>query len=299
MGMTKHLRVRGAEAPEEFKSEVIPFELFLGDRNTSRKLLGGSDQELAATRLVQYLCKCFEKAGYKLNIHGQRHVVKWVGEIITNAEEHSGRNEWFSIGYMLPPNRSDDGDSPEHLIGECQLVIFNFGKTIFESIIDPNTPQGTRDEISQLAATHSRKKFFFAESFTQADLCTLYALQDGVSRFSVRPGASSRGKGTVQMINAFQQLGSSAGHSQPRMTLLSGRTRILFDPKYRLQPVRVPGGVRNIIAFNDQNDLEEKPDPANVHMISGTFPGALLSFKFFMDRSFLKKLSKNELEVSL
>jgi hypothetical protein len=61
----------------------------------------------------------------------------------------------------------------------------------------------------------------------------------------------------------------------------------------------VPGGVRNIIAFNDQNDLEEKPDPANVHMISGTFPGALLSFKFFMDRSFLKKLSKNELEVSL
>ncbi len=300
MGMTKHLKVRGARAPEEFERDFVPFYLFSGDRKTSTKLLGGSDQELAATKLVQYLNRCFEKAGYRLDLAGQRHVVKWVGEIITNAEEHSGRNEWFAIGYMVPPNPNTgkliDTDT---LVGECQLVIFNFGRTIFDSIIDPNTPIGTRSEISKLAATHSRKQFFFAESFTQADLCTLYALQDGVSRFSMRPGATSRGKGTVQMINAFQKLGSSNQSTEPRMTLLSGRTRILFNSEYRLQPINVPGGTRNVIAFNAENDLEEKPDSRNVHTISGTFPGTLLSFKFFVDKNFLEKLSGEKMKMSL
>jgi hypothetical protein len=297
MGMTKHLKVKGAEAPVEFEQNVVPFELFAGKRTSGSHLRGGSHQELAASKLVRYLNLCFEKAGFRLGIKGQRHVVKWAGEVITNAEEHSGQNEWFAIGYMVPPDPKNV--APSNLVGECQLVIFNFGKSIFQSIIDPNTPAGTRDEISRLAATHSRKKFFFAENFTQADLCTLYALQDGVSRFSQRPGAISRGKGTVQMIQAFQKLGSSAAEPEPNMTLLSGRTRILFNSKYSLVPVAVPGGTRSVIAFNENNDLEDKPDSANVHTVSGTFPGTLLSFKFFVDKGFLEKLSTEPANVVL
>jgi hypothetical protein len=101
------------------------------------------------------------------------------------------------------------------------------------------------------------------------------------------------------MIQAFQKLGSSAAEPEPNMTLLSGRTRILFNSKYSLVPVAVPGGTRSVIAFNENNDLEDKPDSANVHTVSGTFPGTLLSFKFFVDKGFLEKLSTEPANVVL
>jgi hypothetical protein len=59
----------------------------------------------------------------------------------------------------------------------------------------------------------------------------LYALQEGVSRFTDTPGGEDRGNGTVRMIQFFTDL---AGE-EPEMALVSGKTYILFDGKYKLQ----------------------------------------------------------------
>jgi len=62
------------------------------------------------------------------------------------------------------------------------------------------------------------------------------------------------------------------------MVIVSGSTYIEFDGKYEMRPNH--DGVR-IIAFNETNDLTEKPDPSYVRRLAGvSFPGTLISLKF-------------------
>ena len=58
------------------------------------------------------------------------------------------------------------------------------------------------------------------------------------------------------------------------MSLVSGKTRIIFDGKYRLDK-------DGRIAFNSDNDLHLQPDPQHVVELDGVFfPGTLLSIKY-------------------
>jgi len=171
-------------------------------------------------------------------------------------------------------------------------VIFNFGKSIYETLDTPNRQGAMTEDIRRLVAIHQQKSFFgFGNKFNERDLWTLYGLQDGVSRFSGEPGGVDRGRGTVNMIEAFTRLGKSTDvDKEPIMTIVSGSTRIVLDKKYPLQSKTLEGGPRRIIAFNKNNSLEEKPDDANVHSLRGRFPGTVLSFRFFMDKVYLDSL---------
>jgi hypothetical protein len=295
-GLTKSLKVRGAEPPPEIAARYLMTGLIDGHASTSRALSGSSDQEKKATDIAKHLDQCFRKgAGYKLTRKGLREIVRWAGELIANAEEHSGRNEWYAISYMTEVDESASGGcapAPEEVkVYCCQLAIVGFGRSVFESLSDPNTPEATREQIENLATDLSKRRILGpSRGFSKEDLTTLYALQDGVSRFNDRPGKDieSRGSGTITMIDAFQTLGDSKDPNlNPEMVLLSGRTRIHFDKEYRL--AQDPNG-RWIIAFNADNDLQKRPDPKHVHSMQGFFPGTLLSFRFFIDKRHIESL---------
>ncbi|MFN2476427.1 MAG: hypothetical protein ABR526_08825 [Chthoniobacterales bacterium] len=290
MGITKHLEVPGAEPPDSFDKTLVKFNLFRGHRNHSSPARGGSDQERASTELALHLDKCLRRAARRrLTPEAMSLIGNWAGEIITNAEEHSGKDMWFAIGYMEPPPIvAIDSTGEASTASECQLTIFNFGNTIHDTLTAPKTPDGTKADIGRLVDIHNRKNFFGAsERFTEPDLWTLYALQDGVSRFNEAPGSDDRGRGTVNMIHVCQTLGrSNDATKQPIMTLVSGSTRIVFDGTYPMRWKAFPEGARRIIAFNQHNDLEEKPDGKCVHSVSGRFPGTILTFKFFIDNMY-------------
>lgn len=291
MGITKNLKVRGSKLPQEVEDEFVKFDLYAGHKKTEGFANTLNDQEIAASRLARYVDECLKRgARVRLSTEGQRRILKWAGEIITNAEEHSGLASWYAIGYMVP---LDHGEN-QPFLGECQLAIFNFGWSMHESLKDRRAPDETHRSIQRLVNLHTEKNFFGPSNrFQPEDLWTLYALQDGVSRFSERPGGSDRGRGTVEMIEAFQYLGrTKSGEQKPQMSLVSGGTRILFDGKYPMKPMDVDGGQRMVIAFNEANTLEERPDSRNVHSLSGNFPGTLLTFRFFIDRTYLTELSK-------
>jgi hypothetical protein len=138
------------------------------------------------------------------------------------------------------------------VIGECQLAIFGFGKTIAESLQDPSkVPADLYNNLQKLVRRHRDRRFFSSGgSFSPDELVTLYSLQDGVSRMP----DPTRGTGTVQIIEAFQDLGVAEG-KKPEMVLISGRSRILFDSRYSMATGRETGG-KKVIAFNDENSLE-------------------------------------------
>jgi len=114
-------------------------------------------------------------------------------------------------------------------------------------------------------------KGIFETPYDEQALCTLYALQEGVSSLPER-----RGTGTTSLIDFFLQL---AGKN-PKMCVISGHALILFDGKYSLRAEPFEGGERKVIAFNNTNSLERPPDGSYVRTLSKPFPGTLISMKF-------------------
>lgn len=294
MGITKHLNVRGEEPPPLYAKLIEQLPLKHGKKRPSASTTDDTDQNKVASGLAVHLNRCFKKsANYELTDEGVNQIVKWAGEIIGNAEEHSGFSDWYAMSFMdIMRSKSEGG-----FIGECQLVIFGFGRSIYESLTDDSTPAVTQNEVRAMALQHAKKGFFGlgATKYSEQDLWTMYALQDGISSKSPGPGQNDRGRGTPQLIEAFQTLGQTldVGYS-PKMILLSGSTKIVFDTRYRMQEKPVEGGMRRIIAFNEQNNLEDKPDEKNVSSIDGFFPGTLLALRFYLDRAFLKTIDKGD-----
>jgi hypothetical protein len=125
----------------------------------------------------------------------------------------------------------------------------------------------------------------------------LYALQGGVSRFNIdRRDVGDRGQGTADMIEFFQYLGQQVtGPDTPQMCVVSGRTHLLFDNTYRItrQPSDT-GAQRRIIALNPENDFRRPPDTRCVHILKDSFPGTLISLRFFIDPAHLEAMGSSK-----
>ncbi len=278
-GLLEHLAIPEHKPPLSLREKFIKLDLIEGYKSTQLKEKDSQAQETASERFAKYFSECFKKTGYILADEGQSKLMEMIAEVIDNAERHSGFNQWFAMAYMDQSSDLED-------IGECQLTIFSFGRSIYQSFKEGDTLQETLDDMKSLATRHRKREFFSPQQkYSEEDLWTMYSLQDGVSSTN-SPG---KGTGTIKMIDAFQKLGDSVfEYKNPEMVLVSGSSRIFFDKTYQLQEVTIKRDQRQIIAFNDVNSLEERPNPKHVHSIDNYFPGTLLNMKFFMDKKYLK-----------
>jgi hypothetical protein len=282
MGITRFLGVSGVEPTPDLDSTFTKVPLMWGKKSISF----GTDQERASTKLGDYLNTVIKKvSGLTLSDEIKKAIANWAGEIITNAEEHSGRDDWYAIAYMVPSGNGTEATA----LGECQLAIFGFGRSIAEGVVDTLSTlrKDVLEEMQRIAAEHTKSAFFIPKKYDVTDLLTLLCLQDGVSRFS----DPDRGTGTVQFIEAFQAFGRNSDATKaPSMALVSGRTRILFDDTYPIKDQVVNGARRKVIAFNSANNLEEKPDEKNVHSLDNGFPGTILTCRFFVEKASVTEL---------
>jgi hypothetical protein len=219
---------------------------------------------------------------------GAEYLSKLVSEVLGNAEEHSGHSYWWVCAYLRMAQ-------PERRFGDCHITMFCFGKTLAQSLQE--LPEGSllRGRVSRLVERH-RRKGLFGRGWEPDDLWTLYALQEGVSRYNVGvEKVGDRGNGTADMIEFFQQLGQSVeGSARPIMCVLSGRTHMVFDGRYRIEVQEAESGEkRRIIALNEQNDLEIPPDPSCVKRLARRFPGTMISLNFFVDPRYLDGHAEN------
>jgi hypothetical protein len=177
-------------------------------------------------------------------------------------------------------------------LGHCHIALFNFGRTICESLLEDAASDELKSRIDALIAKHNERGFLRSllhPNWEEESLVTLFALQEGVSRLSFTKKGVDRGNGTVNMIEFFHQLG---GKSQ-RMCLISGRTYILFDGIFELEKkITGRGEERRVIAFNRANDLEAPPDREYVKTLPIGFPGTIISIRFDLDRSNLERLAR-------
>ncbi|ABF42398.1 hypothetical protein Acid345_3397 [Candidatus Koribacter versatilis Ellin345] len=234
-----------------------------------------SERDRAALALVTYVERVLQHQSFMLTFEGRSDLSSIITEVIGNAEEHSGR--WYAVAFSQPGIVEQQGmPEPE----ECQMVLFNFGRSIYESLVSRGASTYVKERISALANEHRHSRQF-SDSWTEEDLWTLAALQQGVSRYRTDEKGKTRGNGTIELIRAFSELSDVP----KKMCVVSGHTYILFDGSYKL---RADSNGLQMIAFNTSNDLEKPPDPRYVRHLKHGFPGTIISMRFVMDSRYLE-----------
>lgn len=215
---------------------------------------------------ADHLDDCLGLIGKRLSAKGKSDLLGYVAEVLINAQEHSSTAQWIIVGFI------DDED--KKLI--YRAAIFSFGKTIADSFNDLEKDSYAWQRVEPYISIH-QKAGLFNKKWNPENLLNVVALQGNISSKLDGP-ASDRGQGTVDLIEFFQQMSvACAGYTaSPKMSILSGRTQIVFDGKYTMK--YEPSQARMIIAFNESNSLIEPPDGDVVQTLEhGAFPGVMIS----------------------
>lgn len=268
MGVIKRLKIEHEYPTKEEENKLALFDTRCKHYIRALKPREADKKARVTQRFADHINKCLGSANKKLTEAARGRLCQYVGEIIDNAEEHAGMLDWSIQGYL-------DTNLP---VPMCEIVIFNFGRTIAASLADLPMISYTQRQVHKYIELHTRNGHF-QEDWRTDDLYTLIALQGNVSSKNNSP-LDTRGNGTVDLIELFQRVYAecSEGCTEARMAIVSGSTYILFDGKYRME--QNSDGV-GIIAFNDTNDLHQKPNSNYVrHLKKASFPGTIISFKF-------------------
>jgi hypothetical protein len=274
IGIIKNLDVTHEFLPQEQESSLHIFRM--RNKRLAKSVSAGSldYKDRAVKDFVDHINGCLKDVGRQLVPEAIGTLSEYTSEILDNAEEHSGTDDWTIVGYF-------DNEHPEKL---CEIALFNVGSSIadtFKALPEDSFPWGG---IKKYVHAHLDRGFFSAD-WEMDDLLTLAALQGDISTKN-ESAADHRGQGTVEIIRFFQQVYREClGHSRgcARMSILSGSTHILFDGKYEMKP-DVNG--RNVIAFNKNNSLLEPPDREYVQSLRPIrFPGTVINIRFPMQES--------------
>jgi len=242
------------------------------------------------TKIRDFVDMSLKASNVKLNSDSRNSLDNLMGEILNNAEDHSELNNFYVDGVSFK-EYDDEGKT----IIELNLAIVNFGFSIYEGL------EGTKEQnsriygfLNDLYNTHE-DQFTKRKSFSKESLFTLYALQEGVSRFKFE--RKSRGTGTMSFIRAFISLGSLGTESPEhlsKLNILSGKANVKCDNVFAPFPTGAGERVRHRLSLNKEKDLKILPDQNYLVTNESSFPGTLLQVKIFMSEDhFDKVLEKN------
>ena len=282
-GIVKHLEFDELEkeAIDSYRGEIRRLDLLSGGKSTSTYKVNNSlTSDIVATEVADYFEECIETQNLAIKPEGKSYIGQLVGETINNCQLHSGD---FSQFYTLGHYFTEEGSG----FGECQIVIFNFGQTIYEGLKNHTADERTIESLEEITKTHINKGFF-KKDWNEELLWTLYSLQDGVSR-SKSEDDPDRGTGTVTLIEAFQNIGGTSKGKSAEMSIISGKSHIYFDEKYKIKKQQRDDEQRDIIAFNENNNLEEPPDKDYVKKLKNYFPGTIICLDFYLDKDYITK----------
>ena len=244
-----------------------------------------AQKELDTTEMADYVMECLGKMNKKLEYKKLDDLCIVIGEILINAEEHSTTQHRFSIGYF-----KEENESGNHY-GLFRLVILNFGKTIYEKFKSEDCPnQEIVTRMNSLSESYTKKSWFKKGEFEEESLWTLYALQEGIT--SISQESYKRGNGSIRFIESFFNIkGSSEADDISRMSITSGRTRIVFNGKYGISTTTKSNGEQfKVMTFNDSGNIEDKPDSECVRYLRNYFPGTMISAKILLNDDDIKQI---------
>lgn len=200
----------------------------------------------------------------------------FLGEAVDNSLTHGAGDCWFS-GIV---SRNAAGTS------HIELVIFNMGSSIDQTILGMPWKNPVREQLRRLIKTHERAGYF-GPSWTPETLLVRHALQQRItSARNMKGGIGSHG-----MIEFYEQLAHTAPDSAPECVVVTGNTYVRLSPSFRLEDSRRRGRQPPIqdVAFNVENDLRLPADTACIRALPRRLPGTIVILQFTVTPDHLVK----------
>ncbi|WP_159097457.1 hypothetical protein [Stenotrophomonas sp. SAU14A_NAIMI4_5] len=259
---------RGKDNVEfSLKGDVKVFRHRQASLEPTRTIDASDSVEAVTEKFSDHVNNCLNTINKELTANGRRNLCDYVGELLTNAQDHAGMTDWTIVGYL---------DVATKLF---KVVVVNFGSSIEETFTALEDGY-TRDQVYGYVQRH-KDAAFRKYRMREGALYTVAALQGKVSSKNFDE-SGTRGQGTIAMMEFFQRISdacSDEGTGDPEMVLVSGDTHIRFHRKYKMKKDEATG--REIIAFNKENSTSELPDGELVRtMVGASFPGTLISINF-------------------
>ncbi|WP_417449541.1 hypothetical protein [Kordiimonas sp.] len=268
-------------------SDVFPFPLHQRlppEKGHFRNIaLEPSTREKASDNLVNTINKWLSNLDEpeQLTKEGCGFVTGLLGEVLNNAERHSNldyrmNGNWYTAGFMakrrIDPNGPKSDTNAKYV---CHLAFLSVGKTISETI------QTADENIVEAMAGYvnlHRNKHLSEES-----LRTVYALQDGISRTSQSDDSSINGVGMLDIVDLVNELSNDGENGNAALTIVSGKTCIILKDKYRSFDWGDDNKRRQFL--NEQNDINQPPDPDCIVELKQKFPGVVISVRFELEQT--------------
>ncbi len=292
VGLQRALRMH---FPNDFSRTAIsplPFRSRRPQGASPDRLLRPQTSEHVATEVIVKINEWLEETlNCELTEDGERLVLSMTGEALDNAERHSTPQStdgsWSIAGFMARRRYGGQGGDVYH---RCHLALLSTGATIAETI--RTAGQATR---ARMNAYVSRHQSLFNHRFTRENLETVFALQDGVTRFDRSVGTPRGGTGLMDILQFFGALSGTDNptRTRPTLSIVSGSTCILVRPPYMVSAeasAGVPPGTKRAprqLWFNPANSDTEPPDGAHVLALPGRLSGTLISMAWTIDKDFM------------
>jgi hypothetical protein len=219
------------------------------------------------TDMVQLAIRdCTKNQLFELSFDAYRAINSTIGEHFDNIYNHASASETGVLCGFYDKEYK-----------EVTILIYNFGKTIYETLVSDDLPSEMKNQIEQVIKNHVSREYFLAKrKFSQENALTLLALQEGISSFVKYD--KSRGHGLIDFIDNCFNLNKGT-----KIVIISGKTAIRIDNKYRISNRVVFERERKILAFNDANDIFEQPDQDYIINMNIKFPGVLIETTIPLD----------------
>ena len=237
---------------------------------------------VVSRKVTQFVENTTERFEVGFNERGQNYMESMVGEILSNAEDHSlKKSEWFVDGVSFLHKRQDNE------VIEFNLVILNFGNSMYEGFEHTKTQNHhIYSKLEDLYKKH-QKLFSFTKKFERESLFVLYMLNEGISRLKFLE--ASRGNGTMNFIKSFIELGKFCNQDsnyKPELNIVSGHTVLTCTEEYA--PFK--SGNHYKLTLNSVQTLDDLPDSSVLkYYKEADFPGTILDCKIFLNKKDLEK----------
>lgn len=249
------------------------------------EMICNGEQSFVGEKVIKYYDECLSTKGYELTPKGKSELSKMITEVIDNAGNHAGElATWYTQGHYTIGERNEPG--------KVRLVLCNFGDTIYEGLKRVGSSKYTQKILTNASKKH-KKKMLFGLNWNEEVLWNLFSLQYKISRCNYSKN-NDRGVGTIDLIKSFLELGKTVEETKPIMSIVSGKSNIIFDGKYKIQTQNKKGFEIPTIAFNQNNSLFEKQDSKYVKVLKNSFPGTVIDMEFYIDKKYLGRLKENK-----
>lgn len=269
---------------EEEQKEYLVLGLMRGKSRNYRE----NRKAVVSRKVTQFVENTAERFDVGFDERGQNYMEGMVGEILSNAEDHSlKKSEWFVDGVSFLH------EEPDNEVIEFNLVIINYGNSMYDGF--ELTKEENHIIYKKLDELYLRHKGLFTPTtrFERESLFVLYMLNEGISRLKFLE--SSRGNGTMNFIKSFIELGKFCNENpayRPELNIVSGHTVLTCTEEYA--PFK--DGNHYKLTLNTAQSLNVLPDSSVLKYFKGaSFPGTILDCKIFLNKRDLEKnIANNE-----